>query len=866
MAPGNGGATSGSIGPVEEHPANPGEITAQARTLANQADQTIDERAVTEKAFSPAIANWDGIAAPELRQAPDGVRRSAAEVARNLAWLPFPLQRWASVVQAFNSEVRSIKSKMDTAIAEAGRAKDANGEPLSDEAIADKRQEARSQAVAAWHKAYEKHITNGAAEVASMIKRGPTADNIRKAAGIPALGWAPFALFRVPDDPSMPMLPPPLTGADGRRAAEMVQRALDGRAGPEEFKDGMALLRMVSDHAQYAQENGIKLSDGELAFLTAFYGTLGKDIYRLPDYIRADEHKYDENGRHFLWWGYDNAPGFSEADQKWMMSAAGAGILALSDEKLGGGFQDDQHPYGLPKDLYELLHDPAVTSKLETIGTSSYVTVEGTRLDDLGALADLVHAAPPDMHGGTRFSELVTQRVAEISNIVERHRTTDLHSPGLQLLVEPDLAKWGSDDHHLRHLLDVSTRNHQANYNLLTGATNDPMARIGTYVDDPVYTMDNRKFLISSLFGKEWSDDGKAAGGLVDWIGDDSLKSGEQGARAREAYTSLTNLLTDDTKFQMADGQGGKVDTNFFKMMADDMVENGAISTALARATQPNIGLFAHPLDSGDTQWNHGDPQLSDHDASRMMMLAQYTQEGRNHITIASQAYKFDLLDQVHKGEISMATAGQYAGNIDGYATAGAENAIWQKNVGAADKATEEARQAYFDRVMYSNVVKGFISFGAGRVGDAGPYLSQAVDRSADLMFGLEFRGPPVIKPEQLPQDLADTPLHTPQGAVNTAAYDLAAYERFRGGDFPAQATWLDSDGDVVARDARGQVRVADPMEVTDPDVKRHVAEWANGHYKEYMTGYDTHANDVYQKNSHTESPEDIRNYMEGGR
>jgi hypothetical protein len=867
-AGGGGGGTSGSIGPIERHPADPGQINGQARTLAQEADRTIDQRAVTENAFSPAIANWDGIAAPELRNSPEPVKRSAQEVATNLAWLQFPLQRWAQIVTAFNGEVDRINSSLSASMAEANRATDPTGEPASGDVIAEKRQNAHNEAVAAWHRAFDQHITPGQGEVAGLISRGPTPDNLRRVAGIPALGWAPFALFRDPGNPGMPMVPPPLTGDDGRRAAEMIQRSLNGRAGPEEFRNGMELLRMVTDHAHYAQQHGLRLSDNELAFLTAFYGTLGRDVFKLPGYINADKHDYDENGRHLFGWGIDHADGYSDDDQRWMLAAAGTGILALSDERMGGGFVDDRHRYGLPRDTWDLLHNPAIKVSDEQAGTAFWISVDDNRLGDFGALADMVHAAPSDMHGGTRFSELVTERSAEIASVLDRYEKDPggLHTPGVQVAIDKDLTDWSRDDRHLRDLLDVSTRNHEANYNLLTGKTHDPMTRVASTIGDQNTMLNDRQFLVSSLFGREWSDDGRAAGGLVDWIGDDSLKPGEAGAHAREAYIDLTNLSTDTTKFEVPDGRGGHTDKNFFTMMAEDFRQNPAVSTAYSRAAMPNMDLFAHPLDSGDSQWNRGDPQLSDHDASRMMMLSQYTPEGRNQITIASTAYKYDLMNQVASGQLPQETAGQYAGNVDGYATAGAENAIWQKNVGEADRATEEAKQAYFDRVMYTNVVKGFVSFGAGQVPGAGPYLSQVVDRGGDLLTGTEFRGAQVVQPEQLPQDLANTPLHTPQGAVNYGAYDLAAYAQTHGGQIPPEATWLDSTGHTVATDAHGHPRVADPLEVTSPEVKAQVAAWAREHYRGYMDNYDVHANDVYVKNAHTGSPEDIRNYMNGGR
>lgn len=96
------------IAPFDYHPAQPAEIESRARELLHLADEAADHQVVTDRAFQPAAASWDGVAAAELRAAPAPVRERAELVASQLSWAAVPLRYWADQVCRFNSKVDAL--------------------------------------------------------------------------------------------------------------------------------------------------------------------------------------------------------------------------------------------------------------------------------------------------------------------------------------------------------------------------------------------------------------------------------------------------------------------------------------------------------------------------------------------------------------------------------------------------------------------------------------------------------------------------------------------------------------------------------------------------------------------------------------
>lgn len=82
--------------PFDAHPALPEALQTRARELERLAGESIDQQAVTDRAFQPALASWDGVAAAELAAAPVALRRRVRETASLLSWASVPLRLWPS--------------------------------------------------------------------------------------------------------------------------------------------------------------------------------------------------------------------------------------------------------------------------------------------------------------------------------------------------------------------------------------------------------------------------------------------------------------------------------------------------------------------------------------------------------------------------------------------------------------------------------------------------------------------------------------------------------------------------------------------------------------------------------------------------
>src|SRR5690606_5413699 len=74
-----GGVNREHIGPFERHPARPELIEARAAALQRLAEQGLWQELVTNRAFTPATAAWQGLVAPELAHAPVPLQRAVAD-------------------------------------------------------------------------------------------------------------------------------------------------------------------------------------------------------------------------------------------------------------------------------------------------------------------------------------------------------------------------------------------------------------------------------------------------------------------------------------------------------------------------------------------------------------------------------------------------------------------------------------------------------------------------------------------------------------------------------------------------------------------------------------------------------------------
>ena len=185
-----------ALQPFDRHPAAGGALEASAGRMTTQASRAIDAEQVTMHAFAPAVQNWDGIAAPELRAAPEPVRQQAYDISGSLSWAATALRYWASQVAAFNSRVEQIRANLSAAKTEIFSATGADGKPLPMGTMLDAAEAVDAVARKDWQVAYTFYVISGERTATGMFRDGPTPANVAAASAIGLLpagaGWNPL--------------------------------------------------------------------------------------------------------------------------------------------------------------------------------------------------------------------------------------------------------------------------------------------------------------------------------------------------------------------------------------------------------------------------------------------------------------------------------------------------------------------------------------------------------------------------------------------------------------------------------------------------------------------------------------------------
>ncbi|MEV3938044.1 hypothetical protein AB0K52_18945 [Glycomyces sp. NPDC049804] len=418
----------------------------------------------------------------------------------------------------------------------------------------------------------------------SHLKQGPTPANLKALAAGGTTTWALFNVFGAKAGV------PPLDGAEGKRLAEAMVDYLAGKDGdiPTTLLAKIKALLSLGLHAQDLQgQPGKRLAPEQLDFLEQLFKGMdipwndndpnaGNLLYMLPAWLKDRE--------------------VPAADQSLILGAFGGGLLAVSNEKLGGGFGR------LPESLRNTLG--YYTKKVDDFSVPELH-------DQLIGLAPLLGATDDKgvglgrLQGGKEFSASLTLAVSDFySDVMARRPAYSVPYTDLEQYV-PDL-------------LGASTRNHEANYELLTGG-----------FQHPDLGKDTPEYLVRSLFGHQWKDEGKAAAGLIDWIGTDAgSKDKATVDRATEAAYALFTTVTDrdnasgiwkESAYDFFTDSYGKIGS-FEK--APLGAANGAITYSMAKAAVPYLDYFAETDTGGkDRLFMSQDPRAAD------MYLSQQTRE-----------------------------------------------------------------------------------------------------------------------------------------------------------------------------------------------------------------------------------------------
>jgi hypothetical protein len=481
-----------------------------ARSLDNHSGRIIGRGSNVSDQMETTAVQFSEIVAEPLKQRGGEFLSAATAAMEGAVWGSTVTTKWAGSVREYKEVVKQLVSEWQAAVddrfgireSEVGggtpNLTPAEREAATDEATAYAGGLKLAEMNAAANAAYEK-FKGDAADTGSRLKEGPTPENLRAMAEDGGVGsWALYNVFGM----SAPM---PLTGDFGGMLGDDLLDALKrGNIDdfPPEVRGQLGVLKALVERAHHLESIGEgKLSAGELAYLEKFFGALDKA--EGPAYL---------NGVLAIPEMIEDA-GLSNADRNLILAGMGGGLLAVSNDKLGGGTRR------LPESLRNFVSD-------YTGGNGGkaplHLRSEPSDGDELRSLASMFDAADGEglalMQGGKDFSAAITIATAE-------HLDSD--GSGSVFTVSEDTA---------RTLLDHSTANFEANTAILNGG-----------IQHPFYKEDTAEHVLREMFGHKWEDGGATGAKLIDWIpraatsGDKEL----QDLATDAAYHLITTVTND---------------------------------------------------------------------------------------------------------------------------------------------------------------------------------------------------------------------------------------------------------------------------------------------------------------------------------
>ncbi|TCC37478.1 hypothetical protein E0H75_40795 [Kribbella capetownensis] len=343
---------------------------------------------------------------------------------------------------------------------------------------------------------------------------------------------------------SMPEDPTTATKQAVDLAVKNVRAALNGK--PPGRDSVVAAIRAI----ERIRNTKGRLSPDDLLFLQSFYTGLGKDVYKVPDYLKDDKNWIAPTRTTYM--PGEIVPTAIDAKTRAALAASVVGgLLTLSDERRGGGWNR------LPEFVREAASDPWHYP----MSTSA---MGGQKAQELAAF--LANSNGQDQ-AGTVLSKRLAITVSESAEALR-----SIHPP-----VNDEIGKT---------FLTLAGRNEKAMHDLLT---NQGMGVPADGDADVFAGYKGAKEFLTPLVTYAWSDDGKAASSVFDWIADAKQSTDPQRRTlATEAMQGLVTTLADPAVLNQA------LDTEWSGREAVGVV-NPEIARSLAHDTAAFLKEFSDP-------------------------------------------------------------------------------------------------------------------------------------------------------------------------------------------------------------------------------------------------------------------------------
>lgn len=466
------------------------ELEMLERRILGRADGMNEDFDSAAKEFTEVI-KWDitTVSAQDLA--------TWREVAAGIHFCAAITEEWADHVSDYKQERRRIINRWNEEAAsyEQDLEKTVVLKFVWQQTPAEKAREAlrelKSELVIEEAEAYGKLLSHST-DLMDDLKNGPTPEAIERLTTKGQMTWSYFNISG--DVESLPLEADPEKLANN--AAEYV-RDPEGYEG--DISEDLAIINNIIFVGADRQLNGGTMTREELEFLTKFYDALeeaGGEGSPNPG-ILGIANRINESQN------------IDEETKEKLLGTFGGGILVLSDESILGSYER------IPESVRNVVEGPNEENGYDTRDW----------FPDVNPFSSMMEFSDPSLRGGEQFSVNLTQTVANALDVrnIDPDDEDDYRALPLIFYNEEQV------------LIDISTRNEDANHAILTGE--------GSY-EHPVHGLD-AEMTLRGLYAHPWDDGGSAAAGMTSWIWEQADGEEHERERAGEAMAAFIDLFSD---------------------------------------------------------------------------------------------------------------------------------------------------------------------------------------------------------------------------------------------------------------------------------------------------------------------------------
>nr|WP_152448029.1 hypothetical protein [Nocardiopsis alkaliphila] len=533
-------------------------------------------------------------------------------------------------------------------------------------------------------------LQDTAEDIRTMLEEGPTPQNVSKLIEAGNAGWGFLSLD--PARYSVLFEDVEIAPENAEEYAEELQAYWSGdKPLDDRYNELMLVMAMLGSNARGHQQNGTRFESEEIEFLEEFYRQLeepylrdgaGAGIMVYPDLMAES--------------------GMSDEEREQALGTLGDGLLALSDPRIGGGYEN------LPQSFRHAVEGPWIDPDAEGKIATGPV---GLGMD-MKALSAFMEHTDENLEAGYGLS-------------------TNLH-----LSTGAFLDAWGDEVHgsddllpdseQVSHLLDVASRNKDSNYYILTGDHLNEEPGV-PYGDGGL-----REQALEGALTFEWHDDGHTARQLTDWLAQDvHSEDPEVSERAGDAFVGFMETITDsemhdaltNTGVDVTEGDNDYSNASFTQF-------NGALADSLGDIFDAHIYSFANGdiLDAdgnavegiGDFDHDTGYVRMGPDERAQYMQLLMGNDETAGRIVNSVDAYQqIEAIAYLESG--NEATSARGSAQLQGLL----ERALYLESVNRSADLDEQIER--------ETQIADFVVSEAGSLSEKIPVIGQGVSKGLDL-------------------------------------------------------------------------------------------------------------------------------------